>query len=517
MDDVLRVLLLEDVPDDAELVERELRRTFPSADLRCVDSRDAFVASIGDFDPQLILSDHRLVSFSGMDALHIAVERIPDRPFIFVTGSLDEETAVECIKAGAWDYVLKDRLVRLGAAVSGAIELQRTRATLQRTREQLLQAQKMDALGRLAGGVAHDFNNLATAILGYCELLSETFDDRDPRRGDIGEIRYAAERGAALTQRLLAFSRKQLIDFQPLQINEIVRGTKRLLERLIGENVRVETRLTEDLGWVLSDPGQIEQVLMNLAVNARDAMPQGGTLVIETANMIIDESHLETNPDANAGPHIMLSMSDTGIGMNESTLSRVFEPFFTTKPRGEGTGLGLATVYGIVRQAGGHIVLKSKPEAGTTFRVLLPRTAAPLRPPVARPAPAATVAGGNEHVLLIEDNPSLRRLTRRVLARHGYRVLEASSGFAALANMDETKDPIDLILTDVILPDISGPEVARRLRSRFPQVPALFISGYTDDDVLRRGLLHDGAPFLQKPFTADALALRVREVLDSTA
>ena len=517
MDESLRVLLLEDVPDDAELVERELRRTFPALVLRSVDTREEFVSALSDFDPQVILSDHRLVAFSGMDALQIAVERAADRPFIFVTGSLDEETAVECIKAGAWDYVLKDRLVRVGAAVSGAMELQRTRATLERTREQLLQAQKMDALGRLAGGVAHDFNNLATAILGYCELLSETFDEQDQRRADIGEIRYAAERGAALTQRLLAFSRKQLIEFQPLQLNDIVLGTKRLLERLIGENVRVETRLAPDLGWILSDRGQIEQVLMNLAVNARDAMPQGGTIVIETANVEIGEEHLEANPDANAGPHVALALSDTGIGMNESTLSRVFEPFFTTKPRGEGTGLGLATVYGIVRQAGGHIALKSKPEAGTTFRVFLPRTATPAAPPVAKPAPTLDVVGGHECVLLVEDNASLRRLTRRVLERHGYHVLEAASGFAALANVDESKEPIDLVLTDVILPDISGPEVARRVRSRFPQVPALFISGYTDDDVLRRGLLHDGAPFLQKPFTADVLASRVREVLDSLA
>lgn len=515
MSEPLRVLLLEDVPDDAELVTRELRKTFPSLVLRSVDTRAEFVAALSDFDPQLILSDHRLVAFSGMDALHIAVERVPDRPFIFVTGSLDEETAVECIKAGAWDYVLKDRLARLGAAVAGAIELQHTRATLERTREQLLQAQKMDALGRLAGGVAHDFNNLATAILGYCELLAETFEERDPRRDDIGEIRYAAERGAALTQRLLAFSRKQLIEFQPLQINDIVRSTKRLLERLIGENVRIELKLAPDLGWVMSDRGQVEQVLMNLAVNARDAMPQGGTLLIETANVDVDEAHLESNPDANAGPHVTLALSDTGIGMNEATLSRVFEPFFTTKPRGEGTGLGLATVYGIVRQAGGHIVLKSKPEAGTTFRVYLPRTATPAEPPIEKPLATRDVVGGEERVLLVEDNPSLRRLTRRVLERHGYRVLEASSGFAALANMDESSEPIDLVLTDVILPDISGPEVARRVRSRYPAVPALFISGYTDDDVLRRGLLHDGAPFLQKPFTAEALATRVREVLDA--
>jgi signal transduction histidine kinase len=508
------VLLLEDVPDDAELVERELHKTIEDVTVLCVDSRDEFVAALDEFDPQLILSDHHLVAFGGMDALRLTIEQKPDLPFIFVTGSLDEETAVECIKAGAWDYVLKDRLARLGPAVAGAMELQRMRVTLDRTREQLLQAQKMDALGRLAGGVVHDFNNLATAILGYCDLLTETFEGNDSRRGDVGEIRYAAERGAALTQRLLAFSRKQLIEFQPVQLNDIVASTQRLLERLIGETVRLETRLAADLGWVLSHRAQIEQVLMNLAVNARDAMPQGGTLVVETANVHVDDAHVNAHAEATLGPHVALAISDTGIGMTEATLSRVFEPFFTTKARGEGTGLGLATVYGIVRQAGGHIVIDSKPETGTTFRVFLPCVATPAALPVARPATPTAIAGGDERVLLVEDNASLRRLTRRVLERYGYRVLEAASGFAALAVLDESADPIDLLLTDIILPDISGPDVARRIRFRFPNVPALYVSGYTDDDVLRQGLLEEGAPFLEKPFTAEALAGRVREVLD---
>jgi signal transduction histidine kinase len=511
----LRILLLEDVPADAELIERELVKALPDFTLQRVDGREGFLASLDAFRPDLILSDHALPRFTGMDALRLAQQLAPAVPFIFVTGSLDEETAVACIKAGATDYVLKERLVRLGSAVQAALELARTREALRKSEEQLRHAQKLDAIGRLAGGVAHDFNNIITAILGYCELMRQDFARDDPRRGDLDEINAAAERAATLTRQLLAFSRRQVLELQPLHLNDVVAEMDKMLRRLIGEDVDLVIRPDASLGWVRADAGQIEQVIMNLVVNARDAMPGGGALTIETANVTLGE-HAGTDPEVVPGPHVMLAVSDTGTGMDAETRARLFEPFFTTKAPGRGTGLGLATVYGIVRQSGGSLYVYSEPGRGTSFKIYLPEIA----PPSSRRTRAAQQPArlhGDETVLLVEDEASVRDLARKVLEGHGYTVLEADRGAAALLLSDAHATAIDVLVTDVVMPEMSGRELAQHLAARRPKTRVLFMSGFTDDAVVRHGVLEADVAYLQKPFTPEGLLKRVRAVLDGNA
>jgi len=507
----LRVLLLEDSAEDAELVVRELRRMLPDCQVSRVDTPTGFQSALTDQKPQLILSDHRLSGFSGMHALEMARERTPDTPFIFVSGSLDEETAVECVKAGAWDYVLKDRLVRLGPAVRAALELRRTRDALKRSQEALLHTQKMDALGRLAGGVAHDYNNLMTAVLGFCYLIGQSLDEHDPRKQDLAEIRRAAERAAALTDQLLAFSRKQVITLQPVQLNEVIEGTERLLGRLIGERVTLVCRCAERLPPVHSDRGQLEQVIMNLAINARDAMPDGGTLTIETEVVSLDQAYQRQQPDSAVGPHVRLSVTDAGAGIDPAAIDHIFEPFYTTKPRGKGTGLGLATVYGVVRQSRGHITVESRP-GRTRFNVYLPASEAAAASTPTGDARSQRLAG-TETVLVVEDDLAILALARRVLGGYGYRVLDAGAAKEALA-VSAREARIDLVLTDIGLPDLSGPVLVERLREQRGDLRVLYMSGYTDEVAGTDMSALANAPFLQKPFTPIALAERVRAVLD---
>lgn len=508
MDEPLRVLLLEDVPTDAELVERELRKTYPDCVVRCVDDREEFEHALEQFAPHAVLSDHRLATFTGMDALDAAKRRMPDVPFIFVTGSLDEETAVECIKAGAWDYILKERLTRLGAAVTAALDLKRTRDELYRSQQQFLHAQKLEAVGRLAGGVAHDFNNLTTSILGACHLIAQSLAKDDPRQQDLAEIREAAERATGLTRQLLAFSRKGVTERQPVHLNSVVRGVHRLLERLIGEDVDLVTQLDPDVGWIQADPGQMEQVVVNLAVNARDAMPDGGRLLIETRHT----STGSLEPDGPSGGGVELSVTDTGTGMDAETRSHIFEPFFTTKGS-KGTGLGLATVDYIVRNTGGRIEVDSAPGRGTTFCLWFQTLSAPAQPTAAAPSVAPTLTG-TETILIVEDEDSVRRLAVRILRALGYKVLDARSGTEALAISNRPEVDIDLLITDLVMPGLGGQEVAWRLRASRPQLKLIFASGYPDPELLPRDELRAGAGVLQKPYAPDELARKVRSVLD---
>ena len=381
-----------------------------------------------------------------------------------------------------------------------------------RLQQQLVQSQKMEAVGRLAGGIAHDFNNLLTVITSYCDLLLEDLGGDDPKREDVEQVRKAADGAAALTRQLLAFSRQQVIAPRVVNLSAVVAGVEKMLRRVIGEDVDLVTVLDPGVGSVRADIGQLEQVLMNLAVNARDAMPTGGKLTIETANVAHGPHYARERAAAPVSQFVMLAVSDTGVGMDEATKARVFEPFFTTKAPGKGTGLGLATVYGIVQQSGGFIWVYSEPGHGTTFKIYLPRVDAPAEG-VAVTA-VAPVGRGTETVLLAEDAAAVRAVARQVLERQGYTVLEAPDGELALHLAQRHAGPIHLLLTDVVMPGMSGRQLADRLARLRPDTKVLYVSGYTDDAVVRHGVLEAGIAYLQKPFTIDSLARKVREVLD---
>jgi len=382
-----------------------------------------------------------------------------------------------------------------------------------RLQQQLVQSQKMEAVGRLAGGIAHDFNNLLTVITSYSDLLLQDLGGEDPKREDVEQVRKAAEGAAALTRQLLAFSRQQVLAPRVVSLSVVVQGVEKMLRRVIGEDVDLVTALDLNVGSVKADVGQLEQVLMNLAVNARDAMPTGGKLTIETANVEHDPDYAREREATPVRRFVMLAVSDTGIGMDEATKARIFEPFFTTKEAGKGTGLGLATVYGIVQQSGGFIWVYSEPGHGTTFKIYLPQVEAPLEGRAVGAAPG-DLPRGTETILLVEDAAAVRAVTRQVLERQGYTVLEAAHGAAALQTAAGHPGPIHLLLTDVVMPVLSGLQLAGQLARLRPDAKVLYASGYTDDAVVRHGVLEAGISYLQKPFTADSLARKVREVLD---
>jgi len=632
----VRVLMVEDNDNDAVLINRELGRLTPAPAVQHVRTKPAFGAALEGFAPDVILSDHNIPGFSGWEALELAQRARPDVPFILVTGSLDEETAVRYLKGGAADYILKDRLVRLGPAVLEALGRARQRDALRRqerllrqiidanpslifvkdwdgrfvlvneataqvygttvaalvgktdadfnpnldevahflrhdrdvmssgqpkviaeeavtnptTREtrwfqtikmplrspeegtatllgvsteiterkrleeQLLHSQKMEAVGQLAGGVAHDFNNILTAIVGYTDLLAAELGANEQQHEDLEEIRKAARRAAALTRQLLAFSRKQVLEPRIIDVNGVVMNLDKMLRSLISENIELKTVLADDLAAARADPNQIEQVIMNLAINARDAMPEGGTVTIETRNATLDDAYAAQHVSVIPGEYVMLAVSDTGCGMDEKTQSRIFEPFFTTKPPGRGTGLGLSTVYGIVKQTGGNIWLYSEPGKGTTFKIYLPAIAA-LPEDIGKVAPAEALPRGGGTVLVVEDDEQLRRLTHRALASQGYTVLEADRGSTALDIARRHKGHIDLLLTDVIMPDTNGRKLAETIRAARPGLRVLYMSGYPDGAIASHGMLEPRVAYLPKPFTTEAVARRVREVLEA--
>ena len=380
--------------------------------------------------------------------------------------------------------------------------------------EQLRQSQKMEAVGRLAGGIAHDFNNLLTTILGYAELAVGRLKPEDPSRLELSEIDKAAQRAGDLTRQLLAFSRKQVLELRVIDLNQVVSDTEKMLRRLIGEDIDLVVSLKQRLVSVRADAGQIGQVLLNLAVNSRDAMPNGGKLTIETSVVELDESYSTFHFDVPPGRYVLLAVSDTGTGMDAKTLSHVFEPFFTTKEAGKGTGLGLSTVYGVVKQSGGHVSVYSEPGVGTTFKVYLPRVEdAPEKNRA--PAVHAALVGGTETILVVEDEEAVRRLTCRSLEAQGYEVLPAASASEALLLLEKHAGEIHLLITDVVMPDVSGRELARSAAPLRPLMKVLFMSGYTDNVIVHHGVLDAGTAFLQKPFTPRSLAQKVREVLDA--
>ncbi|MGO8991810.1 MAG: ATP-binding protein [Polyangiaceae bacterium] len=390
-------------------------------------------------------------------------------------------------------------------------ERKRAEDALRRTEEQLRQAQKMEAIGRLAGGVAHDFNNLLSVILSYGTLLCEEVGEESPYRADLEEIGAAARRAAALTKQLLLFSRQQVTDPQPVDLNEVVDGVRKMLTRTLGEDIALQTSPGDALGCVMADPNHIEQVLMNLVVNARDAMPTGGELTIETRN-IARAMCRDLGLQRSTGPFVMLAVKDTGSGMDQQTKAHLFEPFFTTKERGKGTGLGLSTVFGIVQGAGGEIVVESEPGTGTTFRIYFPLVDASTS--VSRPPVVRTTLRGTETILLVEDEDQVRAVASSILRRQGYQVIEAKDPVEALRLYQASPQAIHLLLTDVVMPQMSGTELARRITGARNGTRVLCMSGYTDDTVVRHGVVESGVAFLQKPITPESLSAKVREVLE---
>ncbi|MGH7515695.1 MAG: response regulator [Gemmatimonadales bacterium] len=759
----LRVLILEDVPMDAELVEYELERARIPFEARCVDTRDAFLDALDRFQPDLILSDYTLPRFDGMAALRLARERAPAVPFLIVTGSVNEETAVGCMKAGATDYLLKSNLARIGPAIEAALArvqsrsekaraeeaLRRSEANLRaifntslqafvlvdrdgiiqalnptaedwseritgrrlregdrihsfipdagdafhlalegeapsaerclqerdgterwyetthapvvdergavigvclnardvserkqaeqalrdsearyrdlfdnasdlvctttldgaflyvnpawhdamgstdeslaagrfpdlvhpesreryqevvdrakagetmghvdlvlltaagvpltlegnisctasdggpprvrgiyrdvterkRVEDQLRRAERMQAAGRLAGGVAHEVNNMMTGVIGFSEFLMRSLDPTDPRRAEVTEIIKAGTRAADVTRQLLAFTRQQFLRPEKLPVNVVVRDLEKMLRRVLGEDHQVDLALDAGAGEIRADRGQLEQVLVNLMLNARDAMPDRGRVTIATGAVALDEAYVQRHDGVALprGEYVQLSVSDTGVGMARDVQARIFEPFYTTKPVGQGTGLGLSTVYGIVKQSEGFVWVYSEPGLGTTFKIYLPRVGAAHAPPL--PADRSPVArGGAETILIVEDEDLVRTLASRSLQERGYRVIEARQGVDALRQLEQQAAGVDLVISDVVMPEMGGRELARRLATLRPSLPVLFISGYTGEDVIQRGLMEPGAPFQQKPFTPDGLARKVRELLDA--
>jgi signal transduction histidine kinase len=431
--------------------------------------------------------------------------------------SIAERTAeIESLNQGLEDHVA-ERTHQLAAANQNlqaeVNERKLAQAELERSEEQLRQSQKMEAIGQLAGGVAHDFNNLLTGITGHSEMCLQGLPSEDPLYRHIEQIKKSSDRAASLTRQLLAFSRKQILQPENIDLNKIVIDLNKMLQRLIGEDINLLMGLAADTGRVKADPNQIEQVLLNLAINARDAMPKGGRLTIETSNAYLDEEFSRDHLAVQPGPHVMLAVSDNGCGMDPETQAHIFEPFFTTKEVGKGTGLGLATVYGIVKQSEGSIWVYSEVGRGTTFKVYLPHVEGP-----AEEANEETVnlelLNGTETVLLVEDEAVVRDMATEVLRDRGYRVLEAKHGPEALKLERQHRGEIHLMLTDVVMPQMSGRELAEQLLLRRRDMKVLYMSGYTDDAIVHHGVLEEGTAFIGKPFTISALARKVREILD---
>jgi len=639
----LRVLFVDDSPEDVELLARQLRNSF-RLDAQQVENAEDLRAALERKTWDVIVCDFAMPHFSGLAALDLLQHLALDVPFIMVSGTLAEEEAVEAMRRGAHDFMTKRQLSRLGPAIEREMRqaaFRREQRSVERTladardraqfaleaagvgtwetdrasgamrvsgifeqlhgvaqggfagtfaaflsaienedwpavedaiaraferggdcrleyrvawpdgsihwiagigrtfsgadgrpvkaagigldisaqkqlQDQFRQSQKMEAVGRLAGGVAHDFNNLLTAILGYSQLVLDRVQDQPDIFGDVEEIRKAGERASRLTAQLLAFSRKQTTSPRIVDLNQVVGNIEKMVRRVIGEDIVLEIAAAATLGRVKVDPGQVEQVLLNLIVNARDAMPRGGVVRIATSNTVFDEVFVRTHVDAEPGPYVALTVSDNGCGMHPDVLARAFEPFFTTKPVGKGTGLGLSTIYGIVKQHHGYVTVDSTPGVGSTFTIYWPDAGEPAETGRA-PESSGSSPRGTETVLMVEDEDSLRELVRKMLQRCGYHVLAAIDAADAMAIERRHDGPIHLLLTDIVMPGLNGPDLAQRLVPHRPTMAVLYMSGFAHFAGTGFGSLSDRTAFIQKPFTSDALAIAVRDSLDRRA
>jgi len=479
-----------------------------------VASWNSGAESIEGYRAEEILGRHVSLFYKAADVQSGQVQKILDAAASSGRAE-DEGWRVRKDSSVFWASVVLSSIQDPTGRLLGFAKIVRDLTERRSLEDQLQQAQKMDAIGSLAAGVAHDFNNLLSIILSYSELLASGLKEGDPMRADLQEIRNAGLLAATLTRRLLAFGHQQVPKPKVLDLCRIVGGMERMLRRIIGEDVELIANFEPECGKIRVDPGQMEQVILNLVVNARDAMPDGGTLTIEAASVVLDAEFASEHVGVREGPHVLLSVKDTGIGMDEATRSRMFEPFFTSKELGKGTGLGLATVFGIVKQSGGTIWVASAPAKGTTIEVYLPlvETDEPASAPP--PALGADALHGSETILLVEDDESVRILTRSILRKYGYNVLDARSGGDAFLLCEQYTGPIDLLLADVVMPRMSGRQLTERLLLVRPQMKVLYMSGYTDDAVMRHGIFYSGVAFIQKPITPEPLARKVRQALDS--
>jgi two-component system cell cycle sensor histidine kinase/response regulator CckA len=510
----INILIVEDSQDDADLVLAELRRAGYDPKWKRVQNEPDFRAEIKNL-PAIVLSDYSMPHFTGLRAAEILQASGLNIPFILISGTVGEDIAVETMKKGATDYLLKDRLTRLAPAVRRALLEVEERAGRRRLEAQFIEAQKMEVIGQLAGGVAHDFNNILAVIMGYSDLMMQRIEPGDPLRKYIEEIHHASERAAGLTRQLLVFSRKQTVQLVVLNLDDVVNDMDKMLRRLVDENIAITMIPGKQTGRIKADAGYIGQVLMNLAVNARDAMPNGGELTITTSNSSLDENYASTYPGLTAGNYVMLVVSDTGTGMTDEVKAHLFEPFFTTKQTGKGTGLGLATCQTIVKQSGGHIEVHSEVDKGTIFKIYFPRVDQPVDADT-QFIKAGLLPRGTETLLVVEDEPSVRQLSRLVLENQGYEVLSASNGQEGLHRAQGHKgSPIRLVITDVIMPLMGGKVMAEWLKATYPDLKILFTSGYTDDAIAKYNFSQPGMAFLSKPYTPATLARKVRAMLDN--
>jgi signal transduction histidine kinase len=527
-----RILYIECSEADIDLTAGYMAEHAPHLQLDIVRSATEGLELLQRTLVDLVLVDLRMPDMHALDFLRQLRQRGQSLPVVVVTGGGDETAAIAALKLGAYDYICKREgyLTQVPYAIDNAIDrfrlmqlnrrleaelADRERAEAERARlsEQLQQEQKIESLGRLAGGVAHDFNNLLTVITGHADLMLEKLAPDAPLRENVRNVSAATRRASDLTRQLLAFGRRQLLQPRVMDLNESIRESTSMLSRLLSEPVELVTVLDPHLGHVEADPSQLNQLLINLAVNARDAMPHGGRLTIETDNVSIDDEEAQRHPSFQPGSYVMLAVSDTGIGIDNDVLPHIFEPFFTTKEHGKGTGLGLSMVYGIVKQSGGWIWVYSEVGHGTTFKIYLPRVEGAL---AVIGAPAALDSPrGEETVLVVEDQQEVRSLMRDVLRTHGYDVIEAAEGPSAVAACEAVGRSISLLITDVVMPGMSGPTLAAHLSTVRPDMRVLYMSGYTDAAVFEHGIAEQPVPFLQKPFTPSQLTRKVREVLDA--